>query len=419
MGRAGSRALFGIADKAAILRDMATDAESHVAHDRPDRHDRHDREEVSRAVLSEEVRYQGHSITVRSLESLIDDERTRQNQQLRELAQLRERNNEIQRSIAAELVRLRQAAQAVHAEAPKPTRWAGLRSLLPGQRKEILVERSVEQLLREQYQLSARRVKEAADFADRLAVAERELYDEIDRLNQRIIESCQNRVTAANFLQRLQAFMDKTRDDKPGYAADSVEALHRQADLDRGHRLLAEHATQLQLYHTAVDRLSQLKDSTRVLSDTIASLRSDITQYVMAASEKLDLVSGQIRAIGAAADATATLLEMKRSLDGLGESLNQTTRFVAETQRYFRENLDSLVGRLEVYDHETRASLEVNLELSRAADDTRISRLLHSALAAGSTAPDGLSAGRPTAARQLHAASALPDGSGSRRDDGG
>jgi hypothetical protein len=356
---------------------------------------------ASREVLSEQVRYSGQSLTVRSLESLIDDERARQNQQLRELVGLRDRHAELQRNVVDELARLRQAALAVNDEAPRPGRWAGLRSLLPGSRKEPVIERSVEQLLREQYSLSARRVKEAADFADRLAVAERELYDEIDRLNQRIIESCQNRAVAASFLGRLQAFMEQAEVQRRLLAPDSIEALTRQADLDRARRLLSEHATQLQLYHTAVERLNQLKDSTRVLNDTIASLRGDITQYVMAASEKLDLVSGQIRAIGAAADATATLLEMKRSLDGLSESLNQTTRFVAETQRYFRENLDSLVGRLEVYDSQTRASLEVNLELSRAADDTRIARLVRSALGDGSSAPSASPAEPPSAPRQL------------------
>lgn len=46
---------------------MSTDAESPLAQDA---------NLVPRAVLSEEVRYSGQNITVRSLESLIDDERT-------------------------------------------------------------------------------------------------------------------------------------------------------------------------------------------------------------------------------------------------------------------------------------------------------------------------------------------------------
>ena len=388
---------------------MGTDTETEQAADidsDPDS-DHSDPALVPRSVLAEQVRYHGQSITVRSLESLIDGERSRQNQQVQQLQALRARNTQIQRSVVEELVRLRQIAQEVGAEAPKPGLWSGLRALIPGRRKGALVEHSVEQLLREQYHLSACRVKEAADFADRLAVAESELYDEIDRLNQRIIESSQNKAAAANFLARLQTFMEKTSARRRSLGADSVAALTMQADLDRGRRLLTEHATQLQLYHTAVERLSQLKDSTRMLGETIACLRGDITQYVMAASEKLDLVSGQIRAIGAAADATATLLEMKQSLDGLSESLNQTTRFVAETQRYFRENLDTLVGRLEVYDHETRASLEVNLDLSRAADDARIARLVHNALSdAGAVA--ALPARRSRAPRQLATAPTSP-----------
>ena len=109
-------------------------------------------------------------------------------------------------------------------------------------------------------------------------------------------------------------------------------------------------------------------------------------------------MSRQLRAIGTAADATATLIEMKRSLEMLNDSMNQTTRFVAETQRYFRENLDQLVGSLEVYDHETRASLEVNLELSRAADGARIERLVQLTLSSGEdAAAEGRRAALPMA----------------------
>lgn len=140
---------------------MGTDTETEQAADidsDPDS-DHSDPALVPRSVLAEQVRYHGQSITVRSLESLIDGERSRQNQQVQELQVLRARNTEIQRSVVEELVRLRQIAQEVGAEVPKPGLWSGLRALMPGRRKGALVEHSVEQLLREQYHLSVCRVK--------------------------------------------------------------------------------------------------------------------------------------------------------------------------------------------------------------------------------------------------------------------
>ena len=63
---------------------------------------------VSRTVLSEEVRYHGQNLTVRVLESLIDEKRARQNHQVQEFSTLRARNTELARSVVEELARLRQ-----------------------------------------------------------------------------------------------------------------------------------------------------------------------------------------------------------------------------------------------------------------------------------------------------------------------
>lgn len=353
-----------------------------------------------REILDHAVRYEGQGLSVQGLETLIDRERSRQNAQVGQLLQLRERNTELQQALSHELLRLRELTEQVLPDKKESGVLGALAKVLPGRRRAPLPRASVEQLLREQYTVSAHRVKEAAEFADRLQVSERELFDEIDGMNQRMIESSKNKAKAASFVRGLMEFQEQAAVQLRRLPSDSVEALQLHADIDRSRRLLAEHATQLQLFHTAVDRLGLLKDSTRMLVDTVAALRGDITQYVMAAGEKLDLVSRQLRAIGTAADATATLIEMKRSLEALNESMNQTTRFVAETQRYFRENLDQLVGSLEIYDHETRASLEVNLELSRVADGARVERLVQRALGEGD---DPMRSRQHAALRALHA----------------
>jgi hypothetical protein len=109
-------------------------------------------------------------------------------------------------------------------------------------------------------------------------------------------------------------------------------------------------------------------------------LASDITQYVTAASEKLDLVAGQIQAIGTAADASVVMLEMKKSLDSMTSSMNQTTQFVSETQAFFRSNLDNLINDLELYDGETQKIMEKNLKTSRDIEDQRIAAAVQVAL---------------------------------------
>ena len=156
-------------------------------------------------------------------------------------------------------------------------------------------------------------------------------------------------------MQRERDRLEVERDTAGEDEGARVREIER--TLDRIRRVLADHSVRLQLYHTAESRLGRLKDSSRLLIETIGNLRSDVVQYVTAASEKLDMVAGQIQAIGTAADASVVMLEMKRSLDSMTEALNQTTRFVADTQLYFRQSLPSLLDDLHVFDEQTRDAL--------------------------------------------------------------
>lgn len=336
------------------------------------------------ALLQRTVAYQGERITVQTLEEELNVERSRQNAQVETLAELRQHNEVLQGALAQELTQLRVLGEAV-ARGESAARgeeeasfWQRLKARLGLGAREPIVRHSVEDLLRQQYEASVRRVREASEFADRLQVAEQELYDEIERLNGRIIDAARNEELAAAFVLELQAAREPLEAQLVG--EESAELRERQRELDRLKRILSEHSTLLQLYHTAETRLDRLKHSTAQLAETIAALRSDITQYVMAAGEKLDLVATQIRAIGTAADAGVVMHEMKRSLDAMTEALNQSTRFVSETQSFFRQNLDTLLGDLDVFDAETRDTLEHNLALSRAAEEERIRRGLEVAL---------------------------------------
>jgi len=337
------------------------------------------------SLLEKKVSYSGEGISVASLEASIGEEREQQQIQVETLDRLKKRNVEIQKSLAEEVKQLRKLSDYVSRGEVAGSWWARFKELLsylPGIGDVMLTQRSVEELLRQQYEISVKRVKEAAEFADKLQVAESELFDELDRLNDKIIEAARNEDTAAEHvlqLRELKATLEKQRDEADE-DDDGAERATIQRDLDRIRRELAAHSTRLQLYHTADSRLTRLKESTNLLVDTIGELRSDIVQYVTAASEKLDLVAGQIRAIGTAADASVVMLEMKKSLDSMTESLNETTRFVSETQVFFRENIDNLMEDLQVFDDETRATLKKNLELSKAEEEEQIARAVAVAL---------------------------------------
>lgn len=334
-------------------------------------------------VLTREVPYSGAGLSVRSLEETISAERQTQDVQVGELKRLRERNIELQKALGDEVKKLRKLSDYVSRGEMKGSFWSNVKEILsyiPGLKNLAITRRSVEELLRQQYEISSLRVKEAAEFADRLGVAQQDLYDEIDRLNAKIIEAAKNEEVAADYVLQVQGLKEDLAAQIAALEEETAASRELRARLDHTKRVLMEHSTKLQLYHTAEERLARLKSSTEKLVDTIGNLRTDILQYVTAASEKLDLVAGQIRSIGTAADASVVMLEMKKSLDVMTESMNQTTRFVSETQLYFRQNLDTLIKDLEVYDDETRAVLDKNLELSQAIEEERIAEAVKVAL---------------------------------------
>ena len=331
------------------------------------------------AVLDKKVSYSGDGISVRSLEDSIGGARERQNNKVAELKELRQRNIELQKTLTDEVKKLRKLSDYVSGGKLKGGWKSNLKEILsyiPGLRRLSITRRSIEELLRQQYEISSLRVKEAAEFADKLKAAQADLYEEIQRLNGKIVEAAQNEEAAADYVLELNSLKEELEAAQAQVEAGSAEARGMQADIDRSRQRLSETSTELQLYHTAEERLSRLKENTHMLAETIGNLFSDITQYVTAASEKLDLVAGQIQAIGTAADASVVMLEMKKSLDVLTESMNQTTQFVSETQMYFRQNLDKLMEELEVFDDQTEDVLKKNLEASRAIEEERIAAAL-------------------------------------------
>jgi ABC-type transporter Mla subunit MlaD len=340
-------------------------------------------QEKADQILQNEVTYKGEGISVRELERTIDRERTRQNRNVETLSELRNRTSEIQSQLSEEVDKIKELTDHLNRERERSDFTSSIRQILgklPWFDDQIITRKSIEQLLRNQYEISSRRLKEASEFADRLEASKQDLYDEIDRLNQKIVESSKNEEVAAERVLELTRLKDKLEVEHEAAEVGSTEARELQLRLDKARRKLAEHSTNLKLYASAEDRLAKLQRNTRQLAKTIANLQEDITTYVTAASEKLDLIAGQIQAIGAAADASTVMLELKNSLDAMTESINHTTQFVSETQTYFRQNVDRMVDDLELYDDETEQVLNENLALNDMVNDERIAEAVSTAL---------------------------------------
>ncbi|MEM6993391.1 MAG: hypothetical protein AAF721_22955, partial [Myxococcota bacterium] len=305
----------------------------------------------------------------------IHTERSVQNGKVEELKVLQQRNVEIQKSLAEEVKKLRKFSDYLDGTAVKGGLWGGIKEILsyiPGLKGLAISQRSIEELLKQQYQISATRVKEAADYVDTLKESEQALYQEINRINEKIVEAAQNEERAVGQVLALKSLLDEIKAAKGEVDENSVAFRDLEAKEDRARASLAEHSSNLQLYGAAEDRYASLKGNTRKLAATIQNLSQDISAYTNAASIKLDMASAQIQAIGTAADASVVLLELKKSLDVMTDSMNQTTQFVSETQVFFRQNLDTLIQELDTFDETTTKLLDENLAKSEEIEEARI-----------------------------------------------
>lgn len=335
-------------------------------------------------ILECEVAYEGEGISVRELESAIHRERTLQNEQVSELTLLRARNESLQNALQAEMAKLRDLSDHLQKERERGGLGRSIRDIfgkLPFFQDRVLTRHSIEEMLRAQYEVSAVRVREAAEFADRLEVARVNLFDEIDRLNLRIVESARNEELAAAHIEKVRGLKMELESRRDRASTGSAEGRELQARIDQATRVIAKHAGLLKLYSTAEGRLGRLKENTRQLAETISYLQNDITLYVTAAGEKVDVIAGQIQAIGAAADAAVVMLELRHSLESLTEAVNHTSRFVTETQTYFRQNVDQMVEELELYDEETVLAFEQNLTFNQVFDQVQGADTVPDALA--------------------------------------
>ncbi|HEY8378609.1 MAG TPA: hypothetical protein VIK91_19080, partial [Nannocystis sp.] len=288
----------------------------------------------------------------------------------------------IQSAMAEEIKKLRRFSDYLNGTAQKTGFWASFKEILsyiPGLSSLALSQRSIEELLKQQYQISCRRVKEAAEYVDTLKQSEQDLYKEIDRINVKIVEMARNEREALNYVLELKNLEEQLLAEEQAVEAGSVEQRDIQANIDKVRAKLAEHSTNVQLYGSAEERYARLKENTRKLAETIRNLANDIQQYTTAASIKLDMASAQIQAIGRAADASTVMLEMKRSLDVMTESMNVTTQFVSDTQIFFRTNLDTLIKELDTFDETTTAVLEENLRKSKEVEEARIAAAVEKA----------------------------------------
>jgi chromosome segregation ATPase len=233
--------------------------------------------------------YTGEGISVRTLEETIRTERARQNDRLGELARMRARNAEIQQALAVEMGRLRELSERLSEDRKDDRgRWRRLLDWFRGRGGRTLDHRSIEQLLREQYETSSLRLKEAAEFVERLEAAKKDLYDEIERLNGRIVESAQNEERAAALVTRLRTLKGELEARLMRLDPASAEGRKYQAELDRVRRGLAEHTTRLRLYSTAEDRLAGLKGNTWKLAEVIANLQDQLNLAI----QKVGATSG-------------------------------------------------------------------------------------------------------------------------------
>lgn len=316
------------------------------------------------------IHYNGEGWNIGRLQDEVGRIRADQNTVLGELEKLRARSGTVAAELGQEMEKLSALSRELVHTRRRP-HHESLRSRLARVfGRAPLTGSSIERLLKEQYTVASVRVRESADAADRLKEIENTLRRDLEGINERIHTAAENREKALAYVQELERMLnEREAEQQRCTTTNGAEYRSITASLDRLRGLVAEHRTQAMLFGSAEERLDRLRESTSALAHLVSDLYADIARYVGAASLELDRVGSQIQAIGAAADAAVVLLEMKRSVELLGTSVRETSRFISETQVYLRSHIDKLVDDLHIFDEQTVRLLEQNRRESHALAD--------------------------------------------------
>jgi len=320
--------------------------------------------------LAARPRYEGDAPSQASLVERRDTLRVRHHETLSTVNELVASQQQISQELGEDLAAMQSGGARLDEIQAKESQ-AGMMATLArtfNRRRMILERRSVSEELLHRYEHVSRRLRQASAFSDELRLTALKLHEEVEMLHEECARALRNEQLGARRIMELES---ELRTLEGGASELSGIELERMMDL-----LQFEERTEslsVELFRAQALLLRQEVAPARALRDTVMGMYEEMSQFVLAATARVNAAGRKIQALGVAADAPLVINELNESLAELDVAMEATEVYVAQAQELLTRVLPEISRQLKV----STAANAINL----AGDLSNMSRERAAALA--------------------------------------
>ncbi|OIO11107.1 MAG: hypothetical protein AUJ52_02650 [Elusimicrobia bacterium CG1_02_63_36] len=333
-------------------------------------------------ILSKEIKYDGEGYTRQGLESMLTDNQSRHEVNLKKFGELSKAYDKLSTEMTADIAENKSALEYlgnIMTLDEIGTNIKGLLAKIPLIR-DIAPSRDLKELLNEKIEIAQKRVQEVGNYIDTLQNDIKNLQEDIVRLNKKMVVAAQNEERAAKYVLELESFREKLEAQLQGLAdPKSLEGRELSAKISDVKRAIWEHGAKLRLYANAEDRLMAIINMNNNFLEIMTNLHGNMQTLYDAGNEVLNELHGNLAGLSSISAAGELSVEMHKSMQSLKQSVNRLAVLASETSLYLTQNIDRLTSEMKIYDKQTEDLVAQNLAAEREIKEERINETIEMA----------------------------------------
>jgi phage-related protein len=329
-------------------------------------------------VLSKKVVYDGEGYTRQGIENMLTDYQSKHQLNLKKFDDLSSAydnlSSEMTKDIAEQKSAMEYLGNIVTLDNVS-TNVKGLLAKIPILR-EITPTRDLKELLGEKVEVAQTRVQEVGNYLDTLQNDVKNLQEDIQRLNKKMVVAAENEERAAAYVLELEAFRTKLEGQLKNMDPKGTEARQLQSKISDVKRAIWEHGAKLRLYANAEERLSSIVNMNNNFLEIMTNLHGNMTTLYEAGNEVLNELHGNLAGLASMSKAGELSVEMHESMQSLKKSVNRLAVLASETSLYLTQNVDRMTSEMKIYDTATEEMVASNLAAEREIKEERINETI-------------------------------------------
>lgn len=334
--------------------------------------------------LATRPKYEGEAPSQASLVDRRDSLRLRHHETLTTVNELVASQQEISKGLGEDLAAMQNGGARLDELQNRENQDGVLASLVRtfNRRRTILERRSVSEELLQRYEHVSRRLRQASAFSDELRLTALKMQEEVESLHEECAKAHRNEQLGARRVLELEAELRSLEN-----GTVEMNAVERERLMDRLQFEERTESLSIELFHAQVSLLRHEVAPARALRDTVMGMYEEMSQFVLAATARVNAAGRKIQALGIAADAPTVINELNESLAELDVAMEATEVYVAQAQELLTRVLPEISRQLK--DSTTAHAIELAGDLSNMSRERAASLADQALREAAETEVDG------------------------------